>query len=244
MSGGTFSCVFCKATLPLTAPRCPYCLLAYAPSPVAGAPPHPWLPPVRPGAPVSSLNFAVEPPPSIGKHEMTMPAGSSTSRNAAGCLATIAPTRSLTLSESRVRLKDGCVRAQMIALDENVQLGVIARQERVGEITSQYTLEALPSRKRIRLTRTVSSPKSASATDLLPWTDCLAVANVGQANVLELRAMGPTLEGWVNGAGPFAVHDPVLGTGIFGIRLEHADDQKVHPRRVQVSWMQIAEVTA
>ncbi len=237
----THPCDYCKATLPLAAPRCPYCLMAYAQTPSG---PKPLLPPVRPGGIVSSLDLGMEPAPNMGKFDVTQPGGSSTTRVQGGTLVHVAPGKSLTLSESRVRLRDGCIRAQMVALDHGAQIAVVARQERIGDISTQYTFEVLPSRKKVRITRTVSSPKQASGTNLLDWKECPAVGAVGQPSVLELRVMGPTLEAWVNGAGPFSVHDPVLGTGIFGVRLEHEEGQPAHMRRVHVSWMQILEVTA
>ncbi len=72
---------------------------------------------------------------------------------------------------------------------------------------------------------------------LQAWTKHPAVASTGARNVLELRALGATLQAWVNGAYVAAVHDPVLGIGGVGIANDRSGkDPKPLPTLWE--WMQ------
>lgn len=119
-----------------------------------------------------------------------------------------------------VRRRDHCARASFIAYDPSIVFQVVARRDSVGEASTQYALSVSPGRRAFRVLRVTSGPTKSGATPLLDWRPCQRMGGVGELVDCELRALGATLEARVGGEVVARVHEPRLGVGWPGARIE------------------------
>ncbi len=102
-----------------------------------------------------------------------------------------------------------------------------------------------PDAATVKLIRTVGDQEGA---ELIAPTGHPAIAPLGQQNVLELRAQGPTFQAWVNGAYVGAAHDAVGGFGRVGIHVGHDFSDRPGPSdcsfRVLLRGFDVWTVTA
>ena len=160
-----------------------------------------------------------------------------------GALLHLAPKRALEAFENKLRARDGCVRTSFVAIDPYVTISAVARLEKFGQVKMKYSFEADMMMRTVRLSRGFSGQQDAAYADLVKATPCPLLYPPGTPNVLELRVQGPTLEARVNDQHAMTIHDPVLGIGAFGVRVETKQAAPTH-QRVLVQWLEVRQVIA
>ena len=142
-----------------------------------------------------------------------------------------------------LRMRDACVRASCVTRAPGVEPFVFLRQANLDIATLRYELHVRPQTGEASLERYCGLKTEAGMRALLPWTAHAAVGRVGARNVLELRAQGPTLQAWINGAHVASVHDSVLGIGGVGLAVKR-DAPKVTARLATLwEWVEVRMVT-
>jgi hypothetical protein len=177
-------------------------------------------PPIRPGAVLMTLDLSRERPPGMATGEKELPNGVKYGHHPSGLRIDIPVAKAFESSIPFLRRRDMCVRASLVALDPSAHLQLTARRENIGEASSQYALIVSPVRQAARLVRIVSSVKASTQSIVVDWLTHQAIAPVGSANDMELRVLGPTIEGLVGGQRIFVTHEPTLGVGYPGVRFE------------------------
>ncbi len=190
-------CPSCNTELDADPRACPRCRLALR---RVGSSLEPLYPDIRVGERLYAVDLRVDRP--VGLQEGTFELASGTVKAAKvpdGLLVDLAPGKAFDWSNSLSRLRDACVRVAVTMLDPGAVVHAIARLDRVGTATSQYTLAVSAGRRAARIERLVSGEKANVYTGLTGWTPHDAIAPPGVPNEIELRVQGPTLEGRVNG---------------------------------------------
>lgn len=236
----TESCPTCHAPVRRGQARCEECQVSFEWFDGGVRPKHPFI---RPGAPLLYFDLTASPlPGQLALHGATSD-GTRFDATRDGALVSVVPKRALSCTERKLRARDACVRAAFVALDPAVQIGCVARIDKIDVQDIQYLFCVEPFSRKVELQRGFSGPKSTQFTDLVPPAPSPLVAPVGTLNVLELRVMGPTLEARLNEQHLMTVHDPVLGMGSFGLRVETLP-AATGPQRVLVPWFEVREVIA
>jgi hypothetical protein len=179
-------------------------------------------PNVTAGAFIASYDLAVSRPLGVGREDFTFPSGIRGTGKPDGLLVEVPAKKAFTATFPIVRRRDMCIRANFVALNPSVEFSLVLRSDTCGKASTQYTLAFRPGARTTRLTRLASSPDLSVSTALTAW-QATDFAPVGQANDVEFRAFGTTLEGLVMGRRIVVVHDPTLGVGAPGIRIEASD---------------------
>jgi hypothetical protein len=234
------ACPVCSAAVEGRATRCDECQVALE---WEGAQVHAKHPFIKPGDPLLFFDLTRHPLPGQTQMSATLNDGSRFEGTPQGSLMHVLPKRAIACSERKMRARDACVRAAFVALDPHISLGCTARLETLDVATMQYLFSVEPSSRKVRLARGFSGPKETQYADLRPATPSNLVAPPGSMNVLELRVQGPTLEARLNDTHVFTVHDPVLGIGRFGFRVE-ALPASTAPQRTMVAWFEVRQVIA
>ncbi|HEY8072819.1 MAG TPA: hypothetical protein VIF62_01885 [Labilithrix sp.] len=180
----------------------------------------PVYPDVRPGAVLASHDLVRTRPPGMNRGTRTLENGVRVSEVAEGLALELPGGQAFRSGISLVRRRDVCVRANFVASDPSVRFSLVARCELMGKATTHYSLIFDMGKLLVRLERVIASPKITIATPLTEWRPAAGLLPVGQPNDVELRAFGATLEGLVSGRRVLVFHDPVLGVGYPGIRVE------------------------
>jgi len=94
-----------------------------------------------------------------------------------------------------IRRRDLCVRASFCALDPSIHLQITARCEHVGVASSQYALIVNPARQASRAHAHRVERKGKHGVDRDRLDSAPGDCPVGSPNDMELRVLGPTLEG-------------------------------------------------
>jgi hypothetical protein len=236
----TASCPICQAPASPNAPRCEECLVSLdwrSGSPVA------YHPPIKPGDPLYFTDLRRGLLPGREQPAGTLSDGSRYEATPQGALVTVSPRRAFDAFERRLRSRNMCVRASFLTLDPGTTVACLARIEMIQAAKLAYVLEVDAAGRRFCLDRGFSSPDVAHYSPLVDWTPSPAVAPVGQANVVELRAQGPTLELRLNDQHVRTIHDAVLGIGAAGLRISSLPGS-TRPGRALVQWFEMREVVA
>lgn len=234
------TCPVCSAPVEGRPTRCDECQVAFEWVGSELRAKHPFI---KPGDPLLFFDLTRHPLP--GQTQMTgsLTDGTRFEATPQGSLLHVMPNRAMACTDRKMRARDACVRAAFVAIDPHVSLGCSARLERLSEATMQYLFSVEPSSRKVRLARGFSGAKETQYADLRPGTPSNLVAPPGAMNVLELRVQGPTLEARLNDTHVFTVHDPVLGIGGFGLRVESLPAATA-PQRTMVAWFEVRQVVA
>jgi len=231
--------------------KCPVCAVALdapvAACPMCGVPLRrdggafvAVMPVIRPGEALVSRDFTEHALPGQTHRVWSRLDGSSATAHPHGLV--VATQSAEVFCEDWLRARDVCVRASLGALDDASSLGIVARREPIDGARTFYALDVLPAARKARLARCFSTKKETGVTPLVDFTRCDAIRGGGALEELELRAQGTALEAWVNGHRFAALHDPVLGIGFVGIRIERRD-AKAAWTRVLLRGFEARQVT-
>jgi hypothetical protein len=143
-------------------------------------------------------------------------------------------------------MRDGCVRAGLVALDPYCHLAVFARCQTIETAVVRYEMVARPTERDFSIRRYCGGDvtETADTATVLPYTHCEFIAPERTMNIVEMRTLGPTLQAWINGRHVASVHDPALGCGSFGLMLGTSKEPvPPDPRRILCQWVEVREVT-
>ncbi len=137
-----------------------------------------------------------------------------------------------------VRMRDTAVSTTLKALDDGVVAGLVFRHERIGDGDVHLVFDVSPARRSVRLARRALLADRRTLHELVPWTVCEAVAPVGECNLLQVVAVGASIQGWVNGVSVLQEHVPTFGIGHCGARVSAHGRRK--PQAAVFAWWQVA----
>jgi hypothetical protein len=204
-------------------------------SPVAH---HPFI---KPGEPLYFTDVTRGPLPGRELLAAKLTDGTHYEATPQGALVTVMPKRAFEAFEPRLRSRDVCVRASFVTLDPGVTVSCVGRIEAIEGAKLKYILEVDPATRRFCIDRGFSSTEVAQFVPLLGWTTSASIAPTGQINIVELRLQGPTLEARINDQHVITLHDPFLGVGAAGLRIQ-AKPECVTPVRASVQWFEMRRV--
>ena len=212
-----FACPACKSALDPNAPYCRSCALAVR---FEAGRVIPIYPSVQPGEVVMSHDLAQSRPHGMKNEDFVIKDMCRVTRRPEGVELAVEAGKAYECSFLFARRRDACVRASFVALDPSAIFQLVLRRESLGDAAFQYALSAWPGRRQMRLVRSVTSAIKSVALPLVDWQSVPALLPPGQLNDVEFRAFGSTLEGLLQGQRVLIFHDPVLGIGMPGVRVE------------------------
>jgi hypothetical protein len=139
------------------------------------------------------------------------------------------------------------VRSSMLGIDPYTMLGVFVRMQSIEGATIRYELFVRPTERTYSFRRYCGGDISETAdiAPIIPLTQSDVVAPERYPNIVELRAMGPTLQAWINGHLMASAHDAAIGFGQIGIILSTSKTTTAEtPRRALCQWLEVREVGA
>jgi hypothetical protein len=208
-------CPYCKAALHGSERHCPYCRLVVS---FDGGRARPIYPQIRPGNILCTLDLTRETVPGMSLTGKALSESVHFAPSPSGVMVTLAEHKSFESALPFVRRRDVCARARFQALDPSIVFHLVTRKEAVGEGSSQYAFAVSILKQSVRFERLISSAKKSTVSVIVDWQKHAAIVP-GAAVDVELRALGPTLEGLVFGERVFITHEPTLGVGYPGIRI-------------------------
>jgi hypothetical protein len=233
-------CPACRATIAETTTTCDLCTARLARDPSGR--PYVVFPEIRPGEPIVSLDFRYVPLPSESARDRRDDNGDVIRGTAEGIVNEAANDTLWSFTQPYLRLRDACIAASCVTYAPGLYPRVFLRNTTVKGARIRYDLVASPEDRTFRINRFCGAAHEAGVAVLQPWTKHPAVAPIGARNVIELRALGATLQAWINGVYVAAVHDAVLGIGGIGVaNVRTAKDAK-HSLETLWEWMQVRTV--
>lgn len=211
-------CPHCKAALSTSPPvrYCPRCFLALTWS---GATPQPNLPAVNAGATLLWVDLRRERMPGMKDGNFDVGSSVKITQQAGGLGVQLAGGKAFESAVPFLRRRDHCARALFTAVDPAITFEVVVRRDTAGEAATQVALAVSPQRQAARILRITSGATKTIATPLTDWQKDPRMT-VGQPVECELRALGPTLEARLYDRVIARVHEPRLGVGWPGVRIE------------------------
>lgn len=210
-------CSHCKQPLENGAAYCPRCFLAVR---WQGDRALPWIPEVPIGHPIMRLDLRHERPPGMKEGDLDLDNGVKMRSHPSGLHFEVPAGKAFESSIPFLRRRDQIARASFVALDPSTIFQVVVRRDNAGEASTQVGLSVCSGDRKARILRMTSGPKLSKATSLSEWTAHPGIGPVGQPTDIELRAFGPTLEAWIGGQLLARLHEPRLGVGWPGVRIE------------------------
>ena len=189
------SCAQCGAPMAFRTPFCAYCRA-----------PATWsdVPALRPGAVLEAYDMTRAPLPQEHANR--------TARRGDGALVSL-PRDALVGGLCRGPLRNGCVAATGVCLDEHGRLGVMARTINLPSVQVGYRAVVLPASRSFLLERFVAGAAESHSDRLCAAEAVVHVQPPGQPNRVELRCADSIVHLVINGSTVATVIDARLGFG-------------------------------
>lgn len=200
------------------------------------------FPEIRPGEPIVTLDFRRVPLPGQSARDRRDDNGDMYRGTPEGILVEAVGNTNWAFIQPYLRMRDACVAASCITQAPRLYPRVFLRSTNVKGAKVRYEMVLSPEDQTFRMVRYCGASQEGGSAALQAWTKHPAVAPTGSVNVMELRALGATLQAWVNGAYVAAVHDPVLGIGGIGLANDRDSTDSKRPLATLWQWMQVRAV--
>jgi hypothetical protein len=233
-------CPACKATIADRSVTCDFCTARIAYD--AYARPQIVFPEIRPGEAVFGLDFRRVALPGESLRERKHDDGDVLRASAEGIVVEAINDTVWPFRQPYLRLRDACVRASCITYGKGLYPRVFLRSSNVKDARIRYDFVVAPEDQTFRIARYCGGKTEGGYAVLQDWTKHAAVAPIGYRNVIEIRALGATLQGWINGAYVTAVHDAVLGIGGVGLANSRYEKNDKAPLATLWEWLEARTV--
>ncbi|MFO0553940.1 MAG: hypothetical protein U0271_36500 [Polyangiaceae bacterium] len=242
MSEPERACPSCASALPTQCFACPACMLALREE---GGRLVPLYPPIRPSAALYAVDL---------RNPAVLPMGLDLAKVAEtnvvrfarapeGLNVQVLAGKAFEWAMPFMRLTDACVSLRVPAAGGAARITLIARSSKIGTYRKYYGFMVSVTRRQACFIRMLAGSlgQKSTFTELTPWGGHDALAALNPSSVLEMRAQGPMLEGLVDGRRVAVTHDPVLGMGHLGLRIEAESSGPAH---ATIGGLEIAGVMA
>lgn len=213
-----FPCPHCHGPLS-TAPPSRYCARCFLAVHWTSEGPQPWLPDVKAGETLLRVDFRHERLPGMDTGDISSDGNTRMTPHAFGLGMELRGGGFFEADIPFLRRRDLCARTTFIVYDPSISLQVMLRRDNVGLGCTQYALAVSPARQAACIFRVTSTLAARIATMLVDWQRHPAIG-FGHPIECELRAQGATLEARIGGDVLTRVHEPRLGIGCPGVRIE------------------------
>ena len=208
-------CPSCAAPVPAGSFACPRCTLAVRAE--AGRL-VPIFPAIEAGPPLYTADLGSELPAGFSADRVQASGVIRLERGADGLGVEVSAGKALEWTNPYMGLRDACVRVAVARTGPTCRVVLTARSAQLGDAWSEYGFCVEP--RRACLARLLGG-RLGTSTVFTAVGDRQAHAGLEAAgSLLEFRVLGPTLEGRVDGRRVVVTHDPVLGMGRCGFRVE------------------------
>jgi hypothetical protein len=239
------NCPVCEGSIAVDVPACDWCTVKLGRDPAGRV--VPVYPNVLPGDLLAMHDFRTAPLPGESSRVREWKTGTRTHGTPDGVILTIRADSIYYFAQPYLAMRDGCVRSSMLGIDPYTMLGVFVRMQSIEGATIRYELFVRPTERTYSFRRYCGGDISETAdiAPIIPLTQSDVVAPERYPNIVELRAMGPTLQAWINGHLMASAHDAAIGFGQIGIILSTSKTTTAEtPRRALCQWLEVREVGA
>ncbi len=236
------ACPSCATPVPAGAFACPACMLALRAERGALVPVYP---PIKPSPPIYHVDLRVPGalPMSLDPQAVERSGTLRFSPTPHGMRVDCVAGKSFEWKMPFMRLRDACIGAGIPAAGGSARVTLFARSSELGSYRKYYGLMLDVQDRQVACARYLTGGlgQRSQFTLITPWTRHAALDRIGHESSLELRVQGPVLEGWLDGQRIAVTHDPYLGMGHVGVRI---DAQRSGPGFAVLGAIWIAGVVA